>query len=408
MGEGRRNFPILFIIYGDMILYGFVQSAKGVVFPLIKNEFNASYNEQGLLVGLVALVAVFFCVAAGVFIGRYGLKKALVLGFSLAALGMASFYFASGFWLAAGMYLVIQSGLSFFEISLNGLGVRIFTVKSALMISLLHFFYGAGAIAGPRFAGFITNRPDMNWRWIYPAALVPVFIMLIITLCIDFPDKPQRGRLNHPAGGTDREKVSGPEKTPFWVVIKQPMVWLFGLILGFGGAVEGGSLNWSVLYLQDVYGLDPAVSGAAFVSAFFVLYTTSRLISGFFIEKAGYMNSLLFAALGLLLLFISGFALGEWGIRILPLTGAFIAVVWPAMLAVSVGVFKAGAQTASGAIIAIAFTLNGIIQYGIGLTNRFMGAAWGYRSCLVYSLILLFLLYRLKRILQRGVSDRAA
>jgi fucose permease len=399
MGQGRRNFPLLFIIYGDMVLYGFVQSTKGVVFPLIKNEFNASYNEQGLLVALVSLVAVFFCVVAGVFIGRYGLKKALVLGFFLAALGMGSFYFASGFWLAAGIYLVIQSGLSFFEISLNGLGVRIFTVKSALMISLLHFFYGAGAIAGPRFAGFITNRPGMNWRLIYPAALIPVFVMLFITLCINFPDKPEKGRRNHPAGETAREKFSGPAKSPFWVVIKQPMVWLFGLILGFGGAVEGGSVNWSVLYLQDVYGLDPVTSGAAFVSAFFVLYTMSRLISGFFIEKAGYMNSLLFAALGLLLLFIGGFALGERGIRILPLTGAFVAIVWPAMLAVSVGVFKSGAQNASGAIIAIAFTLSGIVQYGIGLINRFMGAAWGYRSCLVYSLILLLLLCRLKRII---------
>jgi fucose permease len=159
-------------------------------------------------------------------------------------------------------------------------------------------------------------------------------------------------------------------------------------------------VNWSALYLQDVYGLDPSASGAVFVSVFFILYTASRLVSGFFIEKAGYMNSLLLAALGIVLLFIGGFALGERGIRILPVTGAFIAVIWPSMLAVSVRVFKVRAQAVSGVIIVIAFTLSGVIQYGIGLTNRFAGAAWGYRSCLVYSLILLFLLYRLRRALR--------
>jgi fucose permease len=375
---------------------------KGVVFPLLKNEFNASYNEQGLLVALVSLVAILFCVTAGMFTGCFGLKKALILGFCLAGLGMASFYFASGFWLAAGMYLVIQSGLSFFEISLNGLGVRIFTVKSALMINLLHFFYGVGAIAGPWFAGFITNRPGMNWRLIYPTALVPVFVMFAITLCIGFPGEPSKGRQAHPVGGAGGKEFSDAGRVPFWTAIKQPMVWIFGLILGLAGAIEGGSVNWSALYLQDVYGLDPSVSGAVFVSTFFILYTASRLVSGFFIEKAGYMNSLFLAALGIVLLFIGGFALGERGIRILPVTGAFIAVIWPSMLAVSIGVFKTKAQAVNGAIIAVAFTLNGIIQYGIGLTNRLMGAAWGYRSCLVYSLILLFLLYRLRRTLRRN------
>jgi fucose permease len=382
-----------------MTLYGFVQTMRGVTFPLLKNEFQVSYNEQGLMVFMVSFTAVLFCVAAGIFIGRFGLKKSIGLGFVLSILGMSSFHFANGFWMAAGLYLVIQSGMSFFEIGLNATGVRIFTVNSGLMLNLLHFFYGAGAIIGPRFAGFITGRLNLGWQNVYTYALAPVAVMAIFTLITVFPDQKTGGReTGDKEADENSENAKPPEqKVPFWSALKEPMVWYFGVILGINGSMDGGSINWSGLYLQDVYGLDPKTAGAAFVSAFFVLYTLSRLFSGFFLEKFGYLNSLVFASFVTSCLYAAGFALGEWGIRILPVTGAFIALIWPTILAVSIGVFREKTQVMSGAIIAIAFSLSGLIQYGMGLTNRFVGEAWGYRSCFVHSLILCVLLYRLRR-----------
>jgi fucose permease len=288
--------------------------------------------------------------------------------------------------MAAGLYLIIQSGFGFWEISLNGTGVRIFTRKSGLMLNLLHFFFGVGAICGPRFMGFMVTRMGLSWQQVYPIALVPLFIMLVITLFIRYPGV---------------EAAASGEKPSFLAALKDPMVWFFGVILGIASSVEGCSVAWSGLYLQDVYGLDPSIEGAAFVSAFFTLYTISRFSSGFVIEKVGYIRSIFVSSLIIIVLFIIAFSLGRTGIYLLPVTGFFIAIMWPTVLAISVGVFKEKAQTASSAMLCIAFTLGGIIQYGFGLTNVILGAAWGYRSCVVYSIILAVLLFLLGRKLKK-------
>jgi hypothetical protein len=55
----------------------------------------------------------------------------------------------------------------------------------------------------------------------------------------------------------------------------------------------------------------------------------------------------------------------------------------------------------SSAIIAIGGTVSAGVQFLLGMTNRFFGPAWGYRSSLVYTLIfiatLVFLSKKLKQ-----------
>jgi fucose permease len=221
--------------------------------------------------------------------------------------------------------------------------------------------------------------------------LIPVIIMALLTMVLT----PQESSAENEA------RDSPPEpRMSFSDAIRMPMVWRFGIILGLIGAVENGVGNWSGLYLQDVFSIDPKTTGAAFISIYFFLITFSRLASGIFIEKAGYLRSIFFAVIAVIILYITGFALGRSGIWILPVTGLFIAIGFPTLLAVSIGVFGKGAQAASSAIIIISFSLNGIIQYLTGLINLYIGVAWGFRSSIVYGCILLFLLYRLQNILK--------
>jgi len=381
MQEKSPSRSLVLITFGNMTLLGFLNSMRGVSFPLIKNSFNVSYSDMGLLSALSSFAAVCFCIVAGIYMSRYGLKRTVITAFCFVILGAGSLFFAFNFWMAVGFYLILQSGFGFFEISLNGTGVRVFTRKSGLMMNLLHFFFGLGAIGGPRFMGFMVDRIGLRWQDVYPLTLIIVFVLLAFTLAIRFPGR--------------EDSSASLEKPSFWISMKDPMVWFFGFILGLSGSMEGCSVAWSGLYLQDVYGLDPSTAGALFISVFYILYTLSRFFSGFIIEKTGYMRSLIISCAALFILFITAFSLGRTGIYILPVTGFFIAILWPTALAMSIGVFKERAQTVSSAIICIAFTTSGILQYGIGLTNRFLGAAWGYRSCVVYSIILGILLFSL-------------
>ncbi|AEF80720.1 MFS transporter [Leadbettera azotonutricia] len=399
MPEKKYNPLLLVVIYGDIALYGFVSSMRGVTFPLIKNGFGASYYEQGLMTALISFVAVCFCVIPGMFMSRFGLKKTIASGFIVMSLGMASLYLASSFWMAAALLLILQAGFGFFEIGLNGMGVRIFTVRSGLMLNFLHFFFGFGAIGGPRLAGFLINKLGLSWQHVYPIALIPVFILFAVSMIAQFPGKMKNEEAvsNQPEA---RKTETAPDQISIFRALKEPMVWIFGLIMGFVCSIEACSISWSGLYLQDVFGLDPATTGAAFVSAFFLLYSLSRLFGGFFIEKIGYVKVTIAASFITTILLLASFCLGRPGIYLLPVSGIFIALPYPTILAVSIGVFKEKAQAMSPAIISIAFVLNGLAQFGFGISNRFIGAAWAYRSCVLYGIVLIILSLKLRSMMK--------
>jgi fucose permease len=146
--------------------------------------------------------------------------------------------------------------------------------------------------------------------------------------------------------------------------------------------------------------MDIGSEAAAFVSTFFLLYTLSRFVCGFIIERIGYLRIIIIAGFATLALFIIALSLGRSGLFLLPITGVFISLVYPTILAISVGAFKERAQAMSSALIGIAFILNGVIQFGFGLSNRILGPSWAYRSCVLYTVIMIILLLKLRSILR--------
>jgi fucose permease len=393
-----------------MFLFGFLENIKGVSYPLIKTEFGVSYDEQGRMVSLLSFSYTFFCVAAGFILSRFGLKKVYLLGFVFALLGLSSIFFAPGFWISAVCLFFVFSCFGLFEIGINGLASILFTKKAALFLNLLHFMYGVGAVFGPKAAGMLCNMEGISWRHVYLFSIPLVLIFFIPAAAAKYP-KPEDGRSgDSPAeraesSPPERAESSPPERAAgspagnarpgtFTGALRTPMVWFFGLILGLMMSVEMATSNWGSLYFQDVYGMDPTTTGAGFVSSFFVLFTLSRLVSGFMIEKIGYIKSLLGAVLIIAVIFVAGFTLGRMGIYVLPVLGFFIAILWPTIMAVAIGFFGVNAPVMTSAVIAIGGLFNALMQLSTGYINRYAGAAWGYRSCLVFTAALIALLLK--------------
>ena len=70
-------------------------------------------------------------------------------------------------------------------------------------------------------------------------------------------------------------------------------------------------------------------------------------------------------------------------------------------MALAMGVFGEDAPVFSSAMIAIGGALNAGVQFLIGLTNRFFGSAWGYRSSLCYTVLLIAALILLSKSTKR-------
>jgi fucose permease len=384
----RQRYLYFFIIYGTMIIFGAVENIKGVSYPLIKAEFNASYGQQGLMVSLLSLSYVLFCTLGGIFLGRFGVKRALLSGFISLGLGLLTIFFMPRFWSVAGALLLVFAGFGFFEVCVNALATQVFTSKAALLMNLMHFFYGFGAVLGPKMAGFLSDRAGLGWRQIYILSLPLAGLIFVPTLVTRFPEP--------------REAVSQEGNPTFFTALRTPMVWAFGITLGFMVTLEMITVNWGSLYFQDVYGLDPRTRGASFISSFFILFSLSRFLSGFLVEKIGYLRSILGACLATALILAVGFPLGPGAIWVLPALGFFIAIMWPTLMAAAMGFFGPRSPVMTSAIIVIAGAMNAVFQLLVGLTNRFFGAAWGYRSSLVYALLLIGSFLFLKRGIRRA------
>jgi fucose permease len=399
----RKNTPVfvLFIvIYATMFLFGLVENIKGVSYPLIKSEFGVNYDSQGGLVSLTWFGYVMFCLAASLFLERYGIKKSVLAGYLLVCLGAVATLAAPSFWAVGLTLLIVNAGFGFYEVGANALASVVFTSRAALLMNLMHFFYGFGAIAGPKTAGLLTGSFQLSWRQVYLAIIIPTALVFVFILFTRF-------RTRRAAAGAEEHPTAPPAETrsrvTFFGALRSPLVWLFCLTLGFMEVIEFGAANWGGLYLQDVYGLDPRVTGASFVSLFYIQFTLARLFGGLVIEKAGYVRSLMLAVLGALLVFLAGFALGINGVWVLPTTGLFIGVMWPTLMAVAMRHFGPDAPIVTSVIITVSGAVNGVFQFVIGLTNYFAGEAWGYRSCLFYAVVTLLLLYTLStRVRQTG------
>jgi fucose permease len=385
-----KNLLLLVILFTTMFLLGFIENLKGVTYPLIKLNFDVSYERQGMMVSALSLSYVLFSIVGGILIGSKGVKKTFILGSVFMFLGLAGAFVLPDFLPVAAALFAVSAAFGLFEVSANALATQIFTTRAALFFNLMHFFYGAGSSLSPLAAGYVASV--MDWRKIYLFSMPLAFFFFIPTIFVRFPK-------------TEGAEKAETEKTSFFTALKTPMVWIFAAVLGLMLGVEMCSPNWAGLYFQDVYNLSAETKGAVFVSNFYIFFTLSRLLSGFIIEKIGYMRCLFIAASASVFVFIVGFILGGKGIYVLPVLGFFVAIFWPTLLAAAMLYFRQDSAVATSAIIVIAGLINGCIQFATGLINRLIGPAWGYRSGVVYAALIIVALLFLTRLQKRPYAS---
>ena len=381
----RKSLLPFILLFGTMFVFGIIGNIRGVSYPLIQAEFSISYEQQGAFVSIISFGYVVFCIVGGILLGSFGVKKTYIAGFIAMLLGLVGAYILPGFMFVAASLFIVSSSFGLLEINVNALAAQTFTKRTGLYLNLLHFFFGAGAILSPRIAGVLAV--SHGWRQAYLLSIPLALIFLTLAIITRFPG----------SNSAVSEEPDRPKRTSYFTALKTPTVWFFAAVLGLLLSVDISSSNWAGLYFRDMHGLDPRVSGAAFLSNYFILFTISRLVSGFAIEKIGYVRSIFISSLIVILIFILGFLLGARGIYILPGIGFFTAIHWPTIMAVGIKHFKEDAPIMTSAIIPIAGGINSIVQYLIGVTNRYIGPAWGYRSSIFYAVLALAALFILTR-----------
>ena len=404
-----KRVSLFALLFATMTMFGFIENIRGVSYPLIRSEFSVPFERQGLMVSMLSMGFVVANVIAGVVLGRFGIKPVALSGYLIICAGLVLVFFMPSFFFVAAALFVLTGGFGFLDIGINALASKVFATKAALLMNLLHSFYGLGSILGPRVGGGIISGTEFTWRYVYLFALPLVLLPFALAIFLRFPKDDAEAQAETSAGvasGAGVDAGALVERKSYLDALKTPMVWLLGLTLGLALVIQMSTPNWGPLYFQDVFGLDPVTEGAAFLSTFFLLFTLSRIILGPLVEKIGYVRSLLGASALAFAVFAVGFSMGARGIFVLPALGILIALFWPTMMAVAIVSFGKDTPVYAGAMIAIAGLVNSVLQFLVGLTNRVIGPAWGYRSGMIYVAALFFVLLLLyKNLKRRGVKN---
>ena len=395
-----KKIVLFVLLFATMFMLGLVENMRGVSFPLIKDEFDVPFKQQGFLVSMLSLAYVLANILAGILLGRFDIKPAVFAGYSAICLGLVLIPFMPSFFSLSFALFAVFGGFGFLDIGMNALASRVFVTKAALLMNLLHSFYGIGSMLGPRIAGFAENHTGLGWRFAYLLSLPLVLLLFAVAAVSRFP----KSSIDDTDPGDHAANISGnnAERRTFLDAVKTPMVWLLSVTLGLALIIDANTPNWGPLYFQDVYGLDPAKEGASFLSMFFLLFTVSRLVCGPILEKIGYIRSLLGVSVLTFAVFAAGFLLGAAGIHVLPVLGFLIALFWPTLLAVAIVSFGKDAPVYAGAMISLGGLINTAGQFLVGFTNSVIGPAWGYRSSLLHTALLIFVLLLLYKSMKRN------
>lgn len=391
-GYTLTQFLCCIACYCVFFSFGGTDASKSVYLPLIQKFYKLGYDYQGLFVFTSSLGYTLFSLVIGYLLPKLGIKWILLIGLLILFTSFVCGIAFVNVWVVLVSLVIAGIGQVFLDVGTNTWATILFTSHKAVMMNLLHCFYGFGATVGPTFTGFVSKRLNMSYRGVFIAVLFLLSVAIVIALFI--PKQEEKNTIE------SETKEEGKSMT-ILSALKHPVVILLGLAQGCIAGTENITMNWAPIYLRDLYGWDPETKGAYFVTIFFTGYTISRLLSGFLIDAVGEINSMMIYVPILTVLFVVGFALGEKGVYALMATGIFISPLFPTMLTVAMIYFGKEVETCTSVILFTYMIFSQTIQLIVGLVNKYCGVQWGYRVAVVLMLIVFCVLLTVKALLKK-------
>jgi fucose permease len=375
--ESRKNsYGILtFLVFGIMLVLGFIENIRGALVPSIRTDFNVDYTSIGNMLLVSGLGYIATTLIGGIVAEKYGQRLVVGAGMLCIAVSVLGISYSYNYIVFLIFMFILNFGFGAVAIGANTLAPAIFLKKQALMMNLMHFFYGVGAILGPGYAGKLLNY-RIAWRNIYLYSLLGVIFIAIIFKASRFPVV---------------KKVQDQNKRTFSSVVKDKRIVLFSIGLGFYVACEVGIASWLPNFLMEVHGFDK-FSSSLYLSWFFLLFTLGRLFGGFIVERLGYIRATLSFMILALSIFSAGLLLGNQYVFLISLSGLFFSITFPTVIAILMGEYKQGTSSVIGFAVTIASTINMIGNWTMGKVSD-IGVSFGFSLIIVYFIIAIALIF---------------
>ncbi|WP_201404008.1 MFS transporter [Kaistia sp. 32K] len=221
----------------------------------------------GVPLGLVTSMAF-----SGAVVEWLGPRRAIKIGFPLLLAPLLLPGFATTPTLLFLALVLVGLGMGPLEVALNVTADRIGRAIGRTVMSRCHAFWSFGLMGGS-----ITGSLAATY------GLSTGVHMIIVVIGVLLIGEALASRL--PPVQTAEEDDAPKEKTPHFVLPSPKIVLLclfaFGMLL-----VEGGIIDWSAIYLRDVFGSQPPTTGYA-LTAFSLVMAFGRLVGDWLSMRYG-------------------------------------------------------------------------------------------------------------------------
>jgi len=343
LNDGARDVRLTRALICLMFLtFAMTSDAVGGIIPVIIAEYGLSMKAAGAFHYIPMTAMACGALLLGFLSDRLGRKYTIVLGLALYALGSA--LFAAGHSFGFFVVLLAISGLGISIFKIGGLAlvgdVSASTLAHTRMMNTAEGFFAIGSIIGPAVMALLLSA-GWSWKWLYVLASIICVALLAIAASIRYPNP-------HP----NPQNTQAPGLKNTFRLLRDPFLLGFSALIMLYVAVEVAIYVWMPTYLSSyrgphawlpVYGL----------TLFFVLRALGRFLAVWLLARLSWAAVLALCSAAILACFafsvLNGVETGAW---LLPLSGLFMATVYPTLNSKGISGFDRAAHgTAAGIIL---------------------------------------------------------
>jgi fucose permease len=373
--QTKQSKTTIFLLTAGCFLaffvFGFTDNLKGPTLPAMLTNLNFDDGTGGNIFFGEYLGFLIATLITGILADRFGLKSVILLAGLCLGIGVSGYSASSSASLLFISIFIVGMGLGSLELGPNAIIVSLYHERKGLYLNLMSVMHGMGSFLAPLFAGWLLSR-DVSWRAVYRWDLLLVALFMIVFLFLRFPKAEEKSQI-------DFHRI--PQ-----IAFKGDLPWFY-LAICFYVAAEIGIGQWLVKFLQDVRHVNVINSSQA-LSLFFAMIMIGRFIGGFFVQRVGYLRSILFVSAGGILCIVLGLLVPVTSF-LLPFTGLFFSIVFPTITAAVSDRHTENGNTILGVLFTFAGVGGMIGPWFIGLGSNLLGLQAGFSLNILFVLVLL-------------------
>ena len=332
--EDKQRTRIIMAACALTLLAGLNTGWTGPLIPKIAQIKGIDLVLAGSIVSVSASGSMLMLLLGKIICEKLGSRNSLRLAAVIAGIGMVTIAVAPGLAVLAIGAFVIGCGTGLNSIASTTSVLLSDTASSAAALNRVNLFFGIGALAGPLVAWAGLSSP-WSFHIVYLFGAAFAFICALVL------------------------KIQNPGKKPIAVSqpvtgnIKQPILWLFALVIFLYVGMEVSSAAWLFTFLQKYSALDLALASIS-MTVLLAGLTLGRTISVFL---CGRYSSIKITLLGMALtasslLSLACFSnLGMGTLALVLLLGLGFGPIFPNVLAAANEHFMPDTTTTSSVVI---------------------------------------------------------